>query len=147
MYANEFYVGQKFNLGEKSVSLDDIKEFAQKYDPFPFHTNEELASETIFKGIISSGWQTALVWLGMMHDSFLNYDTVLGSPGHDSLIWKNPVRPGDTLSGEIEILGVKLSKSRPEIGFVKYRAVLINQNDDEVFFTESSLIIKTKYNK
>ena len=89
MYANEFYVGQKFNLGEKSVSLDDIKEFAQKYDPFPFHTNEELASETIFKGIISSGWQTALVWLGMMHDSFLNYDTVLGSPGHDSLIWKN----------------------------------------------------------
>ena len=60
------------------------------------------------------------------------------------LIWKNPVRPGDTLSGTLEILESKISKSRPEIGFVKYKTELTNQDSKQVFFTESTLIIKSK---
>ena len=143
-YAQDFTKGQIFKLGKKTITKDEIIEFAKKYDPFPFHLDEEKASKTVFGGIISSGWQTALVWLSMMHEKFLTYETIMGSPGHDSMIWKNPVRPGDKLTGTLEILDSKISKSRPEIGFVKYKTELINQDSKQVFFTESTLIIKSK---
>ena len=80
----------------------------------------------------------------MMHETILSYDTVMGSPGHDALIWKTPVRPGDTLRGKMEIIESIISKSRPEIGFVKYKSELTNQNGEQVFFTESTLILGTK---
>ena len=143
-YAQDFTKGQIFKLGKKTITKDEIIEFAKKYDPFPFHLDEEKASKTMFGGIISSGWQTALVWLSMMHEKFLTYETIMGSPGHDSMIWKNPVKPGDKLTGTLEILDSKISKSRPEIGFVKYKTELINQDSKQVFFTESTLIIKSK---
>ena len=80
----------------------------------------------------------------MMHEMFLTYETIMGSPGHDAMIWKNPVRPDDTLTSTLEILDSKISKSRPEIGFVKYKTELISQDSKQVFFTESTLIIKSK---
>jgi len=145
-YAEDFTSGQIFDLGKKNITKDEIINFAKKYDPFPFHIDDDAASNTVFGSIISSGWQTALIWLGMMHEKFFTYETIMGSPGHDALIWKNPVRPGDTLSGTLEILESKISKSRPEIGFVKYKTELINQDSKQVFFTESTLIIKSKLN-
>ena len=145
-YAEDFNSGQIFDLGKKNITKNEIIAFAKKYDPFPFHMDDEAASKTVFRSIISSGWQTALIWLGMMHEKFLTYETIMGSPGHEALIWKNPVRPGDTLSGTLEILESKISKSRPEIGFVKYKTELINQDSKQVFFTESTLIIKSKSN-
>ena len=145
-YAEDFTSGQIFDLGKKNITKNEIIAFAKKYDPFPFHMDDEAASKTVFRSIISSGWQTALIWLGMMHEKFLTYEIIMGSPGHEALIWKNPVRPGDTLSGTLEILESKISKSRPEIGFVKYKTELINQNSKQVFFTESTLIIKSKSN-
>lgn len=144
-YAEDFNSGQVFELGETTITKEEIIKFAKKYDPFPFHVDDEAASKTVFGGIISSGWQTALIWLGMMHQSFLTYETVMGSPGHESLIWKNPVRPGDTLTGTVKIIESKISKSRPELGFVKYEAELVNQNAEQVLFTESTLIIKSKF--
>ena len=132
-YAEDFTSGQIFDLGKKNITKNEIIAFAKKYDPFPFHIDDEAASKTVFRSIISSGWQTALIWLGMMHEKFLTYETIMGSPGHEALIWKNPVRPGDTLSGTLEILGSKISKSRPEIGFVKYKTELINQTLNKFF--------------
>tara|TARA_Y200000002_G_C22337793_1_gene519524 strand:- start:180 stop:536 length:357 start_codon:yes stop_codon:yes gene_type:complete len=117
--------------------LSDIKSFAEKYNPFPFHLSEEVGEKTIFDGLISSGWQTALIWLGMMHETILSFDTVMGSPGHGASNWKNPVRPGDTLRGRRDILESKILKSRPQIGFVKYKAELINQNDKQGFSTKT----------
>lgn len=143
-YAEDFFSGQTFDIGQKQLTKSEIVEFAQKFDPFPFHIDEAYAEKTVFEGLISSGWYTALIWLGMMHESLLTYETILGSPGHDSLIWKNPVRPGDTLSGEVEIIDSRISKSRPELGFVKYKATMLNQRGEEVFFTESTLMLKSK---
>ena len=143
-YAEDFSPGQTFDIGKKKVTKREIIDFAKQYDPFPFHIDEEYAAETVFRGLISSGWFTALIWLGMMHESLLTYETILGSPGHDSLIWKNPVRPGDTISGKVEIIDSKVSKSRPELGFVKYKATMLNQKGEEVFFTESTLMLKSR---
>ena len=143
-FAEDFHTGDVFELGEKNVSLSEITSFAEKYDPFPFHLSDDEGKKTVFGGLISSGWQTALIWLGMMHETILSYDTVMGSPGHDAITWKNPVRPGDTLRGQMEVIETTISKSRPEIGFVKYKSELTNQNGEQVFFTESTLILRTK---
>ena len=145
-YAEDFKEGDNFDLGSYNVTKDEIIEFAKKYDPFPFHIDEEKAKETIFEGIISSGWLTALIWLRMMHKKFLSYEVTLGSPGHEEMLWPQPVRHGDTLSGSLEIKGVKISKSKPDLGFIRYIASLENQNQQCVFSTTSTLIIKTRQN-
>ena len=81
-----------------------------------------------------------------MHQSFLNYETTLGSPGHEEMIWPNPVRAGDCLTGWLEIKENRVSKSKPNLGFVRYKAKLLNQDDKEVFVTTSTIIISTKPN-
>ena len=143
-YVEDFKKGDIFDLGMHSFSEEEIVDFAKKYDPFPFHVDRSAAKKSVFSGIISSGWLTALVWLGMMHKSFLSYDTTMGSPGHEEMIWPKPVRPGDTVSGQLEILESRKSKSKPGLGFVRYEAKLINQNNESVFVTKSTLMIKSQ---
>ena len=143
-YAEDFEVGEKFDLGRYHVTREEIVDFAQKYDPFPFHVDEEFASKTVFGGIISSGWLTSLVWLRLMHKNFLEYESVLGSPGHEEVKWPTPVRPDDQLEGTLEVLEQRVSRSRPDLGFVRYRATLTNQNDETVFDTTSTMIIKPR---
>jgi acyl dehydratase len=133
-----------FELGTYELSQKEIIEFAQKYDPFPFHVDEQAAKNTVFKGIISSGWLTGLVWLRMMHDSFLCHETTLGSPGHEEMLWPKPVRPGDRLTGLLEIKESRVSVSKPDLGFVRYTSTLKNQNQEEVFITSSTVIVKPR---
>ena len=143
-YLEDFKKGDIFDLGEYVFSEDEIIDFAKKYDPFPFHINKKEAEKSVFGGIISSGWLTALAWLGMMHRSFLSYDTTMGSPGHEEMTWPKPVRPGDKVSGQLEILESRKSKSKPSLGFVRYEAKLINQKNEIVFLTKSTLMIKSR---
>ena len=143
-YVEDFKKGDIFDLGEHTFSEEEIVDFAKKYDPFPFHIDKNAAEKTVFGGIISSGWLTALVWLKMMHNSFLSYDTTMGSPGHEEMIWPKPVRPGDSVSGQLEILESRKSKSKPALGFVRYEAKLVNQENEIVFITKSTLMIKTR---
>ena len=100
--------------------------------------------KTVFGGIISSGWLTALVWLRLMHKAFLCYETTLGSPGHEEMIWPTPVRPGDQLSGQVEVKESRVSKSKPDLGLVRYISKLSNQEGEEVFVTTSTMIVKPR---
>ena len=143
-FAEDYKAGDTLDLGSFDVTREEIVEFAQKYDPFPFHIDDEAAKATVFGGIISSGWLTALVWLRLMHKNFVCYETVLGSPGHEEMVWPTPVRPGDRLTGTVEIKESRVSKSKPNLGFVRYTAKLTNQNNDEVFMTTSTLIVKSR---
>ena len=143
-FAEDYKAGDSFELGQFEVTRKEVVEFAQKYDPFPFHVDDKAAEATVFGGIISSGWLTALVWLRLMHKNFVCYETVLGSPGHEEMVWPTPVRPGDRLSGIVEIKESRVSKSKPELGFVRYTAKLTNQKNDEVFITTSTLIVKSR---
>ncbi len=143
-FAEDYKAGDTLDLGSFDVTREEIVEFAQKYDPFPFHIDDEAAKATVFGGIISSGWLTALVWLRLMHNNFVCYETVLGSPGHEEMVWPTPVRPGDRLTGTVEIKESRVSKSKPDLGFVRYTAKLTNQNNDEVFMTTSTLIVKSR---
>ena len=141
-YAEDYNAGAAFDLGTYDVTLEEIIEFSRKYDPFPFHVDDQAAQETVFGGIISSGWLTALVWLRLMHKAFLCHETTLGSPGHEEMIWPTPVRPGDRLNGRLEIKESRVSRSKPDLGFVRYSATLSNQEGEEVFVTTSTLIVK-----
>ncbi len=143
-YAEDYEPGQIIDLGSYQVTREEILEFARKYDPHPFHIDEDQAKETMFGGIISSGWLTALIWLRLMHGSFIQSEASLGSPGHEELKWPNPVRPGDRLTGRAEVKEVRVSKSRPDLGFVRYTATLTNQRDEPVLITTSTLIIRTR---
>jgi len=143
-FAQDFRVGEEFELGSYSVMRDELVDFARKHDPFPFHLDEESAKATPFGGIIASGWMTALIWLKLMHESLLDPSTVLGSPGHEEMNWPTPVKPGDTLHGRVEIKESRLSKTKPGIGFVRYTAKLYNQRDECVFVTTSTLIVRAR---
>ncbi|MGE4648671.1 MAG: MaoC family dehydratase [Arenicellales bacterium] len=143
-YAEDYKAGDVFELGTYELSQKEIIEFSQKYDPFPFHVDEQAAKNTVFNGIISSGWLTGLVWLRMMHDSFLCHETTLGSPGHEKILWPKPVRPGDHLTGLLEIKESKVSVSKPDLGFVRYTSTLKNQNQEDVFITTSTMIVKPR---
>ena len=143
-YAEDYKAGDVFDFGAYDVTHDEIIEFSQQYDPFPFHVDDQAAKETVFGGIISSGWLTALVWLRLIHKAFSCYETTLGSPGHEELNWPTPVRPGDRLSGQVEIKESRVSKSKPDLGFVRYTSKLTNQEGEEVFLTTSTMIVKPR---
>ncbi len=143
-YVEDYNAGDIFKLGKYIPKKKEIIDFAKKYDPFPFHIDDVEAEKTIYKGLISSGWMTALIWLRMMHKDFWSHETTMGSPGHEEMVWPVPVRPKDILTGKVEILESRNSKSKPEIGFVRYKAILENQNNEEVFRTTSTIIMKSK---
>jgi len=143
-YAEDYNAGDVFDLGTYDVTREEIIKFSREYDPFPFHIDDQAAQETVFGGLISSGWLTALVWLRLMHRAFLCHETTLGSPGHEEMIWPTPVRPGDRLNGRVEIKESRVSRSKPDLGFVRYIATLNNQDGEEVFVTTSTLIVKPR---
>lgn len=143
-HAEDYVPGEVFELGSKTVTEDEVIAFARQYDPHPFHTDPDAARGSIFGGLTASGWQTALFMMQLMHGGFISAETSLGSPGHDELRWLQPVRPGDRLTARVEVLAVTLSRSRPELGFVKNRATLTNQHGELVYRLVSSAIVKTR---
>ena len=143
-FAEDFKPGDVYELGKYRLTKKEIVEFAKKYDPFPFHIDDKAAQSTVFGGIISSGWLTALVWLRLMHEKFISYETTLGSPGHEEMLWPTPVRPDDYLSGQVKILATRISKSKPDLGFVRYKAIMCNQDGQEVFITTSTILVKPR---
>ena len=113
------------------VSQADIIGFAQQYDPQPMHLDSDAASFTIYGGLIASGWHTGALFMRLLVRNLIAHTKSLGSPGMEELRWPAPVRPGDTLTGKIEVLEKRLSNSRP-MGIVRWRGELRNQSGELV---------------
>jgi acyl dehydratase len=109
------------------VSEADIIGFARQYDPQPMHLDPYAASFTIYGGLIASGWHTGALFMRLLVRNLIAGTSSLGSPGMEDLRWPAPVRPGDTLTGQIEVLETRLSNSRP-MGIVRWRGELRNQS-------------------
>ena len=129
-YWGDCYHGQIIECGPYKVSEEEILEFAQKYDPQRFHVSKDSAEQTIFKGLIASGWQTAGLMMRMVCDGIMLNSSSTGSPGIDSLKWIKPVRPGDSLNTIVEILETRALNSKPTIGMVKTRWSCYNQHQE-----------------
>jgi len=124
--------GRVFDLGTTVVDRDEMVAFARRFDPQPFHLDEEAAADSLFKGLAASGWFTAGLWMRLYVDEVLNRATSLGSPGGEDIAWPAPVFAGDELRATMEILEARLSRSRPGVGLVTLRAAL-HRGDEQVF--------------
>jgi acyl dehydratase len=130
LFWEDLQAGAHFELGSHLVSQDEIIAFAKQFDPQPFHTDPARARQSIFGGLIASGWHSASIWMRLYFDAVLSHAASLGSPGVNQLEWLNPVHPGDELTGSVEAISARLSKSRPERGLVELRGELRDQTGE-----------------
>jgi acyl dehydratase len=141
LYLEDFSPGQKFGSGQLRVERDRIKSFATEFDPQPFHLDEEAAGRSLFKGLAASGWHTAALTMRLLVESELKPAGGIVGAGFEELRWPRPVRPGDELHLESEVLEVRASKSRPDQGVIKVRTTTMNQNGEPVQVFVGSLIV------
>jgi acyl dehydratase len=129
-YYEEVAVGDAHEFGTYEVSEAEILEFANQYDPQPFHTDPEAAEGSWFGGLVASGWHTAAATMRMLVDEYLSESGAMGAIGVDELRWRNPVRPGSTLRIEVEVEDKE--PWQPGIGLVHSRVRTITEDDVEV---------------
>ena len=137
LYYEDLVVGAVKTFGAYPVTRADVLEFADKYDPQPFHLDDEAAKTSIFGRLAASGWQTASITMRLMVDHFIGKIASLGGAGVDNLRWLKPVYPGDTLSVRSTLLEKRRSSSRPEMGLIRTRQETLNQHGEVVMTYES----------
>jgi acyl dehydratase len=122
------------------VDAAEIQRFAAEYDPQPFHMDETAARETLFGGLVASGWHTAGMMMRLIVGGGLPIaGGIIGSGGE--LLWTKPVRPGDTLHVECEVLEITPSRSKPDRGMVVVRCVTLNQHGEMVQSFTPKLVV------
>jgi acyl dehydratase len=131
-YFEDFKVGEIGEAGPYVVTREELLEFAQKYDPQPFHLDEDAAKQTHFGGLVTSGWHTAAIGHRLLVEGLLKGAASVGSPGVDELRWLKPVRPGDALTLRIEVLELIPSRSKPDRGSIRCLFTLRNQKGEDV---------------
>ncbi|MDR6377745.1 MaoC family dehydratase [Paraburkholderia caledonica] len=130
-------VGSTIEIGKHTFTRDEIVEFAEKFDPQPFHLNEAAAEKSPFRGLVASGWHTCSVMMGMLVRNALADSTSMGSPGIDEIRWLKPVRVGDTITMTNSVLDKRISESKPDRGIVSTQWAGINQHGETVVTVRS----------
>src|SRR5512132_696371 len=143
-YLEDFSPGQRFTSGRLRVERERIKAFAAEFDPQPFHLDEDQARTSLFRGLAASGWHTAAVTMRLLVESELKPAGGILGIGFDEFRWPRPVRPGDELRLESEVMDVRPSKSRPEQGLIKVRTTTLNQNGDAVQIMIGNLMVRRR---
>ena len=131
-YFDDYRKGEVTEVGDYLVTREEIVDFARRYDPQPFHIDEEAAGESIYGGLIASGWMTCGVLMRMLVDNFVPAVSSMGSPGIDELRWLKPVRPGDRLRARVTVTDLRRSSSRPDRGIIHFHQEALNQRDEVV---------------
>ncbi len=140
-YFDDFALGERFTTRGVTVTESGIIDFALVYDPQPFHIDVEAARESNYGGLIASGFQTLALGFRMVMELGVFRASSMGSPGFDELRWLKPVRPGDTLHTELEVLEKTPSRSKPDRGILRVLYRIRNQKGDDVLtFTSMHLL-------
>jgi acyl dehydratase len=140
-YLEDFVVGQTSGSGRARVTREDIQAFAAKFDPQPFHLDETAAQKSFFRGLAASGWHTAAITMRLLVESDLKPAGGVIGAGFDEFRWPRPVRPGDDLYIECEVLEVRPSRSLPNSGFIKLRTTTLNQHNEPVQIQVGNLLV------
>ena len=141
-YLEEFAAGQKYGGDARlRVEVERVKSFAAEFDPQPFHLDENAAGASMFKGLAASGWHTAAMTMRLLVASDLQPAGGIIGAGFDELRWPLPVRPGDELRVESEILEVRELKSRGDRGVVKVKTTTLNQCGEAVQVSVGNLFV------
>jgi len=143
-FFEDFAVGLKFRSRTATVTAEGIKSFAAEFDPQAFHLDESAAERSLFAGLAASGWHTAAISMRLFVESDLRPAGGTIGAGVEDLRWPKPVRPGDVLRVEGEVIDVRASRSRPELGIVKLRATAYNQLDEPVQIWTPVLMVRRR---
>ena len=144
LYLEDLHVGQVFRSGRTRITVEEIKAFAARFDPQPFHVDEAAARDSLFGGLAASGWHTAAVTMSLIVAA--EFKPAGGHIGAriEELRWPRPVRPADELRVETEVLEVRPSESKPGYGWLKVRTTTLNQNDSPVQVYVGNLIVRRR---
>lgn len=132
LYFEDLTAGREFDLGSVTIDREEMIAFAQRFDPQPFHVDEQAGKESIFGQLAASGWYTSSLWMRAYVDHVLSRAASLGSPGGEEISWPAPVFAGDELAFSMEVVEARRSRSRPTMGLVKLRARAL-RGDVEVY--------------
>ncbi|EED34792.1 MaoC domain protein [Luminiphilus syltensis NOR5-1B] len=141
-YLKDFTVGESVAIGPYHVTEGEMIDFAKRYDPQVFHVDPESPESQALGGLIASGWHTASIFMRMAVDAYMKDAAVIVSPGVDTLRWLHPVKAGDTLSGSVEIIEVRQSRSKPDRGIVATHAYVENQDKVAVLTMENKAFVR-----
>jgi acyl dehydratase len=137
---DDLRVGQHFESGKHTVDVNEIKAFAVRFDPQPFHLDEDAAKGTLFGALAASGWHTAAITMRLLVESGLPLEGgIIGTGGE--IAWPKPTRPGDTLQVESEVLEITPSRSRPDRGIATIRSLTRNQKNEVVQELTAKLVV------
>ena len=132
LYFEDFAVGSRRELGSYLVTEEEILGFARQYDPQPFHIDKDAAANSIYGGLISSGWMTCSIMMRLLVLSTTGKSASMGSPGVDEIRWLKPVYAGDTLTVVLNVLDSRPSQSKPDRGVVHTQWEATNQRGELV---------------
>lgn len=143
-FYEDYRVGEIVTAGGVRLSEAMIVSFAYAHDPQPFHLDPAAAEQSIYGGLIASGWQVGLIGFRMLLQAGLLGEGSMGSPGMDEMRWHLPARPGDTLYAEAEILGMRPSGSKPELGILQTAYRIHNQRHELVMSWHGIQLIRRR---
>lgn len=141
LHFEDFKPGPFGTFGPHHVSREDIITFAKEFDPQPMHLDEEAAKRSMLNGLSGSGWHMCSLLMRMCWDGFIHRIASAGAPGVDEVKWVSPLRPGDDLTVEVEVLGTRESKSRPDVGFVQISNIVRNASGQTLMTMSLPLMI------
>jgi acyl dehydratase len=139
-YYGDIEVGEVVDVGAYTADREEVLRFAERYDPQPIHVDPDAAAETMYGGVIASGWHTAGSCMRLLVDGFLADTATLGSFGLDELRWRTPVYPGDTVDVECRVLSKTESTSRADRGYIESEVEGTNGDGDEVIYWRATNI-------
>jgi len=144
-YLDDLAPGQRFGGAARiRIDAERVASFAAEFDPQPFHLDAQAAAQTLFGALAASGWHTAAATMRLLVDSDFRPAGGIVGAGFEELRWPLPVRPGDELRVESEVLEVRPSKSRPQQGLVKLRTSTYNQHNELVQVSVGSLVVQRR---
>lgn len=140
----DFPVGHFGTFGPRHVTREEIIAFASEFDPQPMHLDEEAAARSMLRGLSGSGWHLGSLMMRMLFDGFIGRTASLGSPGVDELRWLSPLRPGDDLMLDVEVMQARVSRSRPETGIVTFKMKVRNASGQTLVEATSPIIVERR---
>jgi acyl dehydratase len=143
LHWEDFHPGQVTDCGSRLITRAEIVAFAAEYDPQPMHLDEQAARATLLGGLVASGWHSCCVLMRMLSDSFLGEASFMGAPGVEEVKWLAPIRPGERIKARATVLETRPSRSRPDVGFVKFHFELIGGSEQPVM----SLIVSPMFGR
>ena len=139
LHFEDFKVGRKFFGGPYRINKGEIIDFAREFDPQPHHLDEDAGRRSMLGGLAASGWQVSAIAMRLFAEAVILRTANRGGPGCEEGRWMKPVKPGDVLMLEAEVLAARESASRPQMGFVKFAWRLFNQQGQVAEFTVTTM--------